>query len=81
MELSILTITIAILVVWYLGSSINAIIGKSGKLAEREFNEFELSQAERIKKSNIERSKRVQALVTEDTLSTADLRKLLDLED
>ena len=80
MEIGILTIVIAVLTVWYLGSSINTIIGKSGKLAEREFEEFELSQAERIKKSNIERSVRVQALVTEGTLSKEDLRKLLDLD-
>ena len=80
MELSILTIVIATLTVWYLGSSINAIIGKTGKLAEREFEEFELSQAERIKKANIERSIRVQALVTEGTLDKEALRKLLDLD-
>ncbi len=80
MEIGIVTIVIAVLVIWYLGSSINAIIGKTGKLAEREFEEFELSQAERIKKANIERSIRVQALVTEGTLDKEALRKLLDLD-
>ena len=80
MEVGILTIVIAVLTIWYLGSSINAIISKTGKLAEREFEEFELSQAERIKKANIERSVRVQALVSEDTLDKEALRKLLDLD-
>ena len=47
------SLTLVIIVgiaIWYLGSSINAILGKAGKLSEKEFKVFELNQALRHKK-------------------------------
>ena len=79
MEIGITAIIIIVLVVWYLGSSINSIVSKSGVMAEDEFTEFRRSQKERIMKSTSERKKRIADLATEGEISDDDMDKLLGL--
>ncbi len=59
MELSIATIIIVIVVVWYLGTSINAILAGSGDLASKEFTQFKRAQDIRIHKQRIKEYKTV----------------------
>ncbi len=68
---------IAILVVWYLGNSINTILANSGKLAVREFDIFEETQALRHVKSRQDNNGKVEDLG--DIISKKDLRAKLGL--
>lgn len=44
------TIILVLVGIWYFGGMVNAIIAKSGKMAEREYSAFEREQAFRIRK-------------------------------
>jgi predicted metalloprotease len=73
------TIVVMVLVVWYLGKSINAIIGGAGAMAEDEFIQFRREQKLRIKKDNQSIKHRAAALNTQDDMSDEELDKLLGL--
>jgi Zn-finger nucleic acid-binding protein len=44
------TIVLVLVAIWYFGGMVNAIIAKSGKMAEKEYSAFEREQAFRIRK-------------------------------
>ena len=62
MELSIGTIVIIVLVVWYLGSAINNILAASGEVAEAEFKVFKQQQDIRLRKNQIKLHKTVSKI-------------------
>jgi len=81
MEGSMLIIVAVLVGIWYLGSTINAIISKSGKLAEREFNAFEKDQAFRLAKNNEELKSKVEKFKAESKVKLTDeeLNKFLGI--
>ena len=56
------SIVIIVLVVWYLGSTINNVLAASGEIAEREFNGFKQEQDMRLRKQAIKRHKQVEKI-------------------
>ena len=56
------TIVIVILVVWYLGSTINNILAASGEIAEKEFGVFKKQQDMRLRKQSIKLHKQVDKI-------------------
>lgn len=77
--LGIGTLSMIILVVWYLGSSINSIIGKAGIMAEDEFGQFRRAQKYRIKKDNESLKAKVRALDGDKLMTDEELDKLLGI--
>ena len=77
--LSLGTIVVVLVVVWYLGSSINAIIGKAGLMAEDEFTQFRRAQKFRIKKDNQDLKAKVSTMAKEDAMTDEELDKALGL--
>ena len=80
MEMSIISIVAIVLVVWYLGSSINAIISKAGVMAEDEFTQFRRAQKYRISKDNVELKHKVKAMSAEEAMTDDELDKALGLD-
>ena len=77
--LSIGSLSLIILVVWYLGSSINAIISKAGVMAEDEFTQFRRAQKYRIKKDNETLKAKTKSLHTNQIMTDDELDALLGL--
>lgn len=81
MEASIGMIIIAVLVIWYLGSSINSILAKAGGMANREFESFEKEQAFRVMKTKEELKIRVKDFNTKskNDMTDDELKEMLGL--
>jgi len=56
-------------IIWYLGSSINAVLAGSGELAEKEFASFKKQQDVRLFKGRVKMYKQVEKLATEKVYS------------
>jgi len=72
MEGSVLIIVLVLVVVWYFGGAINAIVAKSGKMAEREYSIFEREQAFRTTKSKEELKHKVEKFSKESKSEMTD---------
>jgi len=70
MEVGIVTIVLVVLVIWYFGSSINAIVSGSGEMAADEFAVFRRDQKIRLHKSRIHQTKTLDDI--KDTLVYSD---------
>ena len=77
--LSLGTIVVVLVVVWYLGSSINAIISKAGVMAEDEFTQFRRAQKFRISKDNQDLKVKVKTMSKEQVMTDAELDEALGL--
>ena len=77
--LSLGTIVVVLVVVWYLGSSINAIISKAGVMAEDEFTQFRRAQKFRISKDNQDLKVKVKTMSKEQVMPDAELDEALGL--
>ena len=60
--LSLGTIMMILVVIWYLGSSINAVLASSGEVAEKEFKSFKQQQDIRLLKNRVKLHKQVDKL-------------------
>ena len=69
MEFGIGTIVIVLVVIWYLGSTINAILASSGVIAQKEFANFTREQDIRIHKARIKQHKAVEKFKGEPVYS------------
>ena len=78
MELSIGTIVIIVLVVWYLGSAINNILAASGEVAEKEFRVFKQQQDIRLRKNQIKLHKTVEKIKDEPIYTDEEWDKLFN---
>jgi predicted metalloprotease len=74
------TIIIVLVVMWYLGSSINAVLAGSGEIAEKEFNQFKKQQDVRLFKGKVKMYKQVQKLTGEKTYSDEEWDKIFNPE-
>ncbi len=81
MELGFATIAIIVLVIWYGGSSINAILAGSGDLASKEFTQFKRAQDIRIHKSRIKEHKQIEKFKDQPVYSDQEWAKIFDKED
>ncbi len=81
MEMSIATIIIVLVVIWYLGTSINAILAGSGDLASKEFTQFKRAQDIRIHKSRIKEHKQIEKFKDQPVYSDQEWAKIFDKED
>ncbi len=70
------TIVIVLVVIWYLGSSINAILAGSGDLASKEFTQFKRQQDIRIHKSRIKEHKQIEKFKDQPTYTDAEWDKI-----
>jgi len=70
-------------IIWYLGSSINAVLAGSGEIAEAEFNQFKKSQDLRIFKQRVKMHKQVSKLGDQAVYSDEEWQKIFhpDKED
>ena len=80
-EFGIATIVIVLVIVWYLGSSINAVLAGSGKVCEKEFKGFEQQQDIRLLKNRVKLHKQVEKLKDAKVYSDAEWSKIFDPED
>ena len=72
MEGSVLIIVLVLVVVWYFGGAINAIVAKSGKMAEREYGVFEREQAFRVVKSKEDLKSKIDKFKAESKSKISD---------
>jgi len=79
MELGFVTIALIVLVVWYFGSSINAIVKGSGEMASDEFQVFRRDQRIRLHKTRIAQTKTLSDIKDESALSDEEFDKILDV--
>lgn len=70
--LSLGTIVIILVVIWYLGSSINAVLNGAGQLAEKEFGNFTREQDIRIHKARIKQHKAVAKFSNDKVYSDSE---------
>ena len=78
MEASIGMIVAAVLVIWYLGSSINSVLSGAGLLAEKEFKVFSRDQSMRHAKSAVKQTKELNTLLNEDAYSDEEFDKIFE---
>lgn len=76
MDLTI--VVIALIVVWYVGSAINSILGGAGELVEKEFHSFSQEQDIRLRKNRIKRAKQIDKLVDEKTYTDEEFDKIFN---
>ena len=62
MEFGMGTIILVLVLVWYLGSTINNVLGGAGDLASKEFKGFSQEQDLRLRKQQIKRHKAVEKI-------------------
>ena len=79
MEIGIVTIVLVILVVWYFGSSINAVVSGSGEMAADEFSVFRRDQKIRLHKSRIAQTKTLDDIKDQNIYSDDDFDKIFDV--
>ena len=65
-------------IIWYLGSSINAVLAGSGEVAEREFENFKAQQDIRLYKERIKATKSVEKMMQEPVMTFKELSKTLN---
>ena len=70
------TVVLALVGIWYFGGVINAIVAKSGKMAEREYQVFEREQAFRVAKGKEDLKSKI---VIKDALG--NITKMFDPDD
>ena len=80
MEMTMTTIVIALLVVWYLGTTINAILANSGLLAQKEFSNFTREQDIRIHKARVKQHKAVEKFKDDAVYSDKEWDKIFNPE-
>lgn len=76
MEASVATIIIVLVVIWYLGNSINSILSGSGELAANEFGNFKREQAIRLHKERIKQAKAVNKFDGQPVYSDAEFEAI-----
>ena len=79
-ELGLGTIVIVLVVIWYLGRAINAILDGSGEVAEKEFDLFKQKQDLRIHKERQKLYKTVQKGIEAPVYNKEDWDKLFNPE-
>jgi hypothetical protein len=72
-------IVLIAVVVWYLGSSINAMIQKSAELASQEFAVFERDQKIRHHKIRANQTKKVKSLADLDVMSDKEFEEFFNI--
>jgi hypothetical protein len=66
------TVVLALVGIWYFGGVINAIVAKSGKMAEREYQVFEREQAFRVAKSKEDLKSKIEKFQSESKSKISD---------
>jgi len=72
-------IALIAVVIWYLGSSINAMIQKSAELASQEFTVFERDQKIRHHKIRANQTKKVKGLADLDVMSDKEFEEFFNV--
>lgn len=74
------SIVIVVLVVWYLGSTINNVLAASGEIAEKEFGVFKKAQDMRLRKQSIKLHKQVEKIKDQPVYTDSEWDALFNPE-
>lgn len=80
MEISILSVVVLVLVIWYFGRSINSIVKHSGEMADDEFKVFRREQQLRLHKTRVAQTKAVKDIAKDEVLSDEDFDKIFRVD-
>ena len=79
MEFGILTVVLAVVITWYFGSSINAIVKGSGEMASDEFSVFKRDQKIRHHKTRITQTEQLDKIKDSNVYSDTDFDDIFNV--
>ena len=74
METTIVTVVIVLLVIWYFGKPLNAIIANTGEMASDEFSVMRIDQQTRLYKERIKQTAKIKDLADQEAMSDQEFK-------
>ena len=69
MEFTLVTVVVALLIVWYFGKPLNAVVAGTGEMASDEFAVMRREQKIRLHKERIKQTSKVKDLADQEVLN------------
>ncbi len=79
MEMTVATVIIVVMVVWYFGSSINSITSGASDMASREFATYGNDQRVRLHKRRISQTKELDDIKDQNVYSDDEFEAIFDV--
>lgn len=79
MEFTLVTVVIALLIVWYFGKPLNAVVAGTGEMASDEFAVMRREQKIRLHKERIKQTSKVKELEDQDVFNDQEFNDFFNV--
>lgn len=79
MEFTLVTVVIALLIVWYFGKPLNAVVAGTGEMASDEFAVMRREQKIRLHKERIKQTSKVKDLADQEVLNDQEFNDFFNV--
>lgn len=79
MEFTLVTVVIALLIVWYFGKPLNAVVAGTGEMASDEFAVMRREQKIRLHKERIKQTSKVKDLAEQEVLNDQEFNDFFNV--
>ena len=79
MEFTLVTVVVALLIVWYFGKPLNAVVAGTGEMASDEFAVMRIDQQTRLHKERIKQTAKIKDLADQEVLNDQEFNDFFDV--